>query len=132
MATKKKTEAKKTAPKKAADKKAPAKKTAVKGKRYTQAEKDEVLAFVAREGRGGQTKAAAKFGVSALTISNWRKKAGKPAGSSKAPKAPKAPRMGAKVSDPWSQMVALKSDIDQMERKLEAKKVELRKLAAQL
>ncbi len=78
MATKKKTTAKKTAP---------TKKSAVKGKRYTDQEKAEILAFVEAQGRGGQTAAVKKFGVSALTISTWRKKAGVSAASPKAPKA---------------------------------------------
>ena len=91
-----------------------------------------MLAFVASEGRGGQTKASKKFGVTALTISNWRKQAGVSGKAASATSAPKAPRKGSKVVDAWGAMVALKSDIDHMERKLEAKKTELRKLAAKL
>jgi transposase-like protein len=49
------------------------KKAADKGKRYTEQEKAEILAWADAQGRGGQTKAAAKFKVSPLTISNWRK-----------------------------------------------------------
>lgn len=53
------------------------KKTIVsKGKRYTEAEKQKILSFVENHGRGGQSAAATKFGVSPLTISNWRKAAG--------------------------------------------------------
>lgn len=51
-----------------------------KGKRYTDKEKSLVLAFVdktnAAKGRGGITAAAARFGVTPLTISNWMKKTG--------------------------------------------------------
>ena len=51
-----------------------------KGKRYTQKEKAQVLAFVdktnAAKGRGGITAAAKKYGVTPLTISNWLKKVG--------------------------------------------------------
>lgn len=53
-----------------------AKKKATKGKRYTDAEKAEILQFVESHGRGGGTAAAKKFGVSQLTISSWKKKAG--------------------------------------------------------
>jgi len=114
--------------KKSTTKKAPAKK-APKGKRYTDAEKSEILAFVKAQGRGGQTKAAAKFGVSALTISNWRKKGGKTKTKSKAASKVKVGKTG---GDPWAKMVALKKDIDLMEGKLAAKKAEFSKLAKQL
>ncbi len=52
------------------------KKKATKGKRYTDVEKAEILQFVESHGRGGGTAAAKKFGVSQLTISSWKKKAG--------------------------------------------------------
>jgi hypothetical protein len=56
------------------------KKSKGKGKRYTDKEKSQVLSFVdkvnATKGRGGITAAAAKFGVTPLTISNWMKKTG--------------------------------------------------------
>lgn len=50
-------------------------KTKSKGKRYTDAEKAKVLAHVEQvnktRGRGGIASASKKFGVTALTISNW-------------------------------------------------------------
>ncbi|MCW1921084.1 transposase [Luteolibacter arcticus] len=49
---------------------------ASKGKRYSEAEKAEILAFIDAQGRGGQSKASKKFGVSPLTLSSWRKKSG--------------------------------------------------------
>ena len=46
-----------------------------KGKRYSDKEKAQVLSFVeehnAENGRGGISAASRKFGVTALTISNW-------------------------------------------------------------
>ena len=78
------------------------KKKSTKGIRYTDAQKKEVIDFAvgynAANGRGGQSKAAAKFGVSQLTVAGWLKssgtpkaaKAAKPAKAAKAPKAPKA------------------------------------------
>lgn len=71
--------------------KAPATTNPTKGKRYSDEEKKEVLDFIteynAKNGRGGQTKAAEKYGVTQITIANWIKSGGK----SKVPKAPKAP-----------------------------------------
>jgi len=52
------------------------KQAASKGKRYSELEKAEILAFVASRGRGGAATAAKKFKVSPLTIANWRKAAG--------------------------------------------------------
>ncbi len=48
---------------------------AAKGKRYSDKEKSEILAFVAKvnaeNGRGGQTAASQKYNISQLTISSW-------------------------------------------------------------
>ena len=44
-------------------------------KRYSPDQKKKILDFIDQEGRGGQTKAVAKFGVTAATIGSWRKKA---------------------------------------------------------
>jgi len=53
--------------------------SSLRGKRYTLQEKAEVLDFVdrynAEHGRGGQTAATQKFGLSPLSISSWRKQA---------------------------------------------------------
>lgn len=59
-----------------------AKKTASKGKRYSDSEKAEILEFItktnAESGRGGQSAASKKFGISQLTLSSWIKKAANP------------------------------------------------------
>ena len=51
-----------------------------KGKRYSEQERAQVLAFVdktnAMKGRGGIAAAAKKYGVTPLTISTWMKKVG--------------------------------------------------------
>lgn len=56
-----------------------------KGKRYTDGEKDEILAFVRQAneelGRGGVAHAARKFGVTPLTIHNWLRAAENPTAS---------------------------------------------------
>ncbi len=70
----------------------------LKGVRYTDAQKKEVVDFAlsynAANGRGGQSKAAEKFKISQITIASWLKAAGasapKAASEEKAPKAAKA------------------------------------------
>jgi transposase-like protein len=104
------------------------KKKASKGKRYTDEQKAEILAFVEAQGRGGQTAAVKKFGVTALTISTWRKKAGGVSAAS--PKESKAPKVV--KGDSWSQMVTLKKEIDSLETELASKKSKFSKLAASL
>lgn len=47
-----------------------------KAKRYSAAERQEILEFIEAQGRGGQTKAVKKYGVTAATIASWRKKSG--------------------------------------------------------
>lgn len=61
-------------------KKGPKKGSKGAGKRYSSAEKQEVVDFVnsynAANGRGGQSEAARKFNISILTVSAWLKKSG--------------------------------------------------------
>ncbi|MFT3990315.1 MAG: hypothetical protein QM680_02790 [Luteolibacter sp.] len=56
--------------------------SASKGRRYTQAEKKQVIEFVetynSEHGRGGQSAAASKFKISQLTIAGWLKSWGAP------------------------------------------------------
>jgi transposase-like protein len=102
-----------------------------KGKRYSDADKAKIIALVdkvnAEKGRGGAAAAAKKYKVSPISISNWIKASGS---------AP-APRKGAgkrpaKSAGTWEKMLALKADIDIMEKKLAAKKAEFSKLAKKL
>jgi len=51
-------------------------KAKAKAKRYTDAQKKEILDFIEEKGRGGQTAAVKKFKVTAATIGSWKKKAG--------------------------------------------------------
>lgn len=57
-----------------------AKKKTTKGKRYTAEQKQEVVDYVAsvdaEKGRGGVAAAARKFGITPLTITAWKKRAG--------------------------------------------------------
>lgn len=72
------------------------KKTSTKGVRYTDEQKKEVIDFAvnynAANGRGGQSKAAEKFGISQLTVASWLKAVGAPSKAAKAAKAAKAPK----------------------------------------
>ena len=45
-----------------------------KAKRYSDAQRKEILDYIAAQGRGGQTKAVKKFKVTAATIASWKKK----------------------------------------------------------
>ena len=47
-----------------------------KAKRYTDAQKKEILDYITAQGRGGQSKAVKKYKVTAATIAAWKKKAG--------------------------------------------------------
>jgi len=57
-----------------------------KAKRYTDAQKKEVLDFIEAEGRGGMTKAVKKFKVTAASIANWKRQAGGDVASTRAGK----------------------------------------------
>lgn len=52
--------------------------TAARARRYSLPEREKILKYVedvnAQKGRGGQTAAVQKFGVSALTITSWMRK----------------------------------------------------------
>jgi DNA invertase Pin-like site-specific DNA recombinase len=122
------------------------------GTRYTDAQKKEVVDFAvaynAANGRGGQSKAAAKFKVSPLTVVSWlkaagvkkatKKSAGKAANASKAPKAkkaaraPKAAKAKASAGNPSSSLAALTSKIQRIEKELEAMKSKFKGIKASI
>jgi transposase-like protein len=66
-------------------------KKTTKGKRYTAEEKNEILGFVEKHnsenGRGGQSAASKKYGISQLSIASWLKNAGSVASSKRGRKA---------------------------------------------
>lgn len=100
-----------------------------KGKRYTEAEKKEILSYVekvnAEKGRGGQSAAAKKFGISQLTIASWLKSAsGLPAGV----------RGSAKggINGKLSAMLALGTEIERSEKELAKMKVKFNALKESL
>jgi transposase-like protein len=105
------------------------KKNTVRGKRYNAEEKGKVVAFVQEyntsKGRGGQSAAAGKFGISQLTISSWLKSAGV-SGRGKG--------SGGKGSmqNKLSTMISLGQDIDKLERELNSKRSKFEALKASL
>lgn len=105
------------------------KKANIRGKRYTADEKSKVVTYVqdynTANGRGGQNSAAAKFGISQLTISNWLKSAGV-SGKSKG--------LGSKNSmqNKLATMLTLGQEIAQLERDLNSKRSKFDALKASL
>ena len=105
------------------------KKNTVRGKRYTPEEKSKIVSFVqehnAANGRGGQSAAAAKFGISQLTISSWLKNAGV-SGRSKG--------TGGKGSmqNKLATMLTLGQEIEKLERELNSKRSKFEALKASL
>ena len=126
----KKVAAEKAAPSKTAKAAKPAKSSSAskKGMRYSAAQKNEVVQFVkdynSANGRGGQSQAASKFGLSVLTVSSWLKAAGV-AAKSKAP-APKGAAPRAAASTPAglaakvSSLLALSDEIRKAEGQLDS------------
>lgn len=104
------------------------KKNIVRGKRYTPEEKSKVVAFVtehnAANGRGGQSAAAAKFGISQLTIASWLKNAGLKGGGKSGIKG--------SVQNKLSTMLTLGQEIEKLERELKAKQDQFGALKASL
>jgi transposase-like protein len=105
------------------------KKDIVRGKRYTAEEKSKIVTFVesynASNGRGGQSAAAKKFGVSQLTVSSWLKGAGVSARSSKA-----SSKGG--IQGKLSALLTLGQDIAKLEKELGAKRAKFDSIKASL
>jgi transposase-like protein len=105
------------------------KKDIVRGKRYTAEEKSKIVSFVeshnASNGRGGQSAAAKKFGVSQLTVSSWLKGAGVSAGSSKGSN---KGNMQSKLAS----LLTLGQDISKLEKELGAKRAKFDSIKASL
>lgn len=104
------------------------KKDIVRGKRYTPEEKNKVVSFVtdynSKNGRGGQSSAAGKFGISQLTISSWLKNAGVSGRASSGGKGG--------MQNKLSTMLSLGQDIEKLERELNAKRSKFEALKSSL
>lgn len=105
------------------------KKDIVRGKRYTAEEKSKIVSFVeshnAANGRGGQSAAAKKFGVSQLTVSGWLKGSGV---SSKSAKSGGKGSMQSKLAS----LLSLGQDISKLEKELSAKRAKFDAIKASL
>ncbi|MDB4265410.1 hypothetical protein N9891_01530 [bacterium] len=86
-----------------------------KAKRYTPAEKKDILDYITAQGRGGLTKAVQKFKVTAATVSSWRKKVSE-SGSNVS--GSKVNRGASKELKALQDLTNLLSEIETTERKL--------------
>jgi len=112
-------------------------KKATKGKRYTAEEKNDITGFVqkynAENGRGGQSAASKKYGISQLTIASWLKSAGAPAGKrGRKPGAVAKTSKGGSFSAKLGALSSLASQIDKAEAELLKLKAKFKALKAGL
>ena len=97
-----------------------------KAKRYTDAQKKEILDFIEAKGRGGQTAAVKKYKVTAATIGSWKKKAG--GGSSSSSIA----RGSSKELKALKELASLLADIEKTEAHLANLQQKYKKAKAKL
>ncbi|MCB1086983.1 MAG: hypothetical protein KDM63_08055 [Verrucomicrobiae bacterium] len=107
--------------------------------RYDQKKKDEVVAFITEynkaNGRGGQSVASKKFGITPLTIGKWLKNAGVKKGGRKGsvPAAPakkgrgrgKAKGGTSGINAVFQRMIKIREQIEQLEAEFEDLKNQL-------
>jgi transposase-like protein len=127
------------------------KKKVIRGKRYTPEEKNSIIAFItehnATNGRGGQSAAAAKFGISQITLASWLKKSGvkakrKSTKSSKTAKrkstksskqsAAKSVTSTSGIQKKLGALLTLGQEIEKLERTLKTKRAQFDSLKAAL
>jgi transposase-like protein len=106
----------------------PSKKRKARGQRYNAEEKSKVVAFVneynSTNGRGGQSAASVKYGVSPLTIMSWLK--GK--GTKVSVKSSKKGNLQGTLNS----LLTLGKEIDKMEAELKVKRAKFDALKATL
>jgi transposase-like protein len=104
------------------------KKDIVRGKRYTAEEKSKIISFVeshnAANGRGGQSAAAKKFGVSQLTVAGWLKGAG---GTGRGKSGGKG-----SMQNKLATLLTLGQDIAKLDKELTAKRAKFEAIKASL
>jgi transposase-like protein len=105
-----------------------------KGRRYTQAEKADILAYVdqvnAQKGRGGQSAASKKFKISPLTISSWiRSGVG---GASGLTVSASTASVSGPIGKKLAKLQALHDQISRMEKELSRMKVQFNALKSAL
>lgn len=90
------------------------------GKRYTDAQKKQILDFVASQGRGGISAATKKFGVSYIALKRWMNGAGgKPGRVGRPPKAKVDGRSRRKVKTAQKTLKALLKEAAALKRLLQ-------------
>jgi len=124
------------------------KKATTKGKRYSSEQKQEIVDFVngfnADNGRGGQSAASKKFGISQLTVASWLKNAGS-APAAPAKRGPKPGKAAAAktaaaagssksggISGKLSALLALGNEIEKAENSLAQLKAKFDSIKASL
>ncbi|MFC7337115.1 hypothetical protein ACFQY0_07995 [Haloferula chungangensis] len=105
-----------------------------KGRRYTQAEKAEILEYVdkvnAEKGRGGQSAASKKYKISPLTISSWiRSGIG---GASGLSITPSSPSIAGPIGKKLAKLQALHDQIMRAEKELSKMKAQFNALKSSL
>lgn len=115
------------------------KKDIVRGKRYTAEEKSKIVSFVeshnAANGRGGQSLAAKKFGVSQLTISTWLKGPGKTGRNSKSDSKGNIGKGSigkGSIQSKLAALLTLGQDISKLEKELSIKRAKFNSIKASL
>ena len=108
-----------------------------KGKRYSAEEKGDIVAFVekhnAENGRGGQSAAAKKFGISQLTIASWLKSGGASTGAKRGRKPGSgSAAKGGSFTAKLGALSALAAQIDKAEADLDKLKAKFKTLKAGL
>jgi transposase-like protein len=104
------------------------KKDIVRGKRYTADDKSKIIAFIesynAANGRGGQSAAKKKFGVSQLTVASWLKGAGN---SSRGKSGGKG-----SMQNKLNNLLTLEQEIAKLDKELTAKRAKFEAIKASL
>lgn len=102
-------------------------KKSMKGKRYSDSEKQKIIAFVhevnAEKGRGEASAASKKFGVSPITLTTWLSRA--------TPQKGQARSQGARIKT-LDQLCALDREIAATRKELNALEAQFKKLKARL
>ncbi|WAC18524.1 HAD-IB family phosphatase [Luteolibacter sp. SL250] len=111
-------------------------KKAPKGKRYTDEEKNDILGFVQKynddNGRGGQSAASKKYGISQLTIASWLK-SGASSGAKRGRKGASVKGgKGGSFSSKLNALSALANQIDKAEADLAKLKAKFQALKSDL
>lgn len=97
-----------------------------KAKRYSEAEKKEILDFIESQGRGGQTAAVKKFKVTAATINSWRKTGSQSVGNGR------STRGASKELKAIQELASVLTEIEETEAKLATLKKRYKKLRSKI